>query len=656
MLNKYAILLRKNVILDSGIKTLENEELLINFDAMVIDTAAIEDPKRVIIPSESRVIEIVEELKDVSANTKWLVRLDGVTELPTADEIQYFYASTEDDIALQVFDILDGGMKFLSSTPGKQIVFDGQTYTALESSINDGILYDLTENGLFETAIFTANGWKIDNSKNFIPSEIQRIDGKIADLESENLALQAQVDLKANAADTYTKVETDAKVKELTDRADLQSGDILTRTNGKNVVSGTYLDLTSDTDSNANKIATRDVVLKATRQLYSKDVAQDASIKTVSDKLNTYDAQFIDIKNSVASKFDATTAYTKAEVDAKDAQVKSDVNAAIAAKANSVDVYTKAQVYTKTEVDSSQQVQDQKSASLDGRVKAIEDATAFLEQVYKWDGVVANQKLLVDGFDLKTLPVIDGSVFTFSEGEKVELAIQRISTNTVVSHPVTMSVATNAPVQFLWAEDGGNKAITIDPTAVGTLSVTFGTGVTASNYRIFEVIKKAAQSSVTTYVTVQQADAKYQLKDDSAISVAGYTADQNTAKKINYIDTKVEQNKVAIAGKIDKPASGTTATSTFLVKGDGTLQAYTAPTVDTSTLQTKSLVAKPATMTATTVEGAITEIFDTTKSTKAQSDTDHADLAALTARVVTVESAVKLDDTSLVALETLLGL
>lgn len=206
------------------------------------------------------------------------------------------------------------------------------------------------------------------------------------------------------------------------------------------------------------------------------------------------------------------------------------------------------------------------------------------------------------------------------------------------------------------------KGLDIDIAPDGTMVTTLANGATLTNYRIYEIIKKVEQSTASTVITAAQADAKFQLKNDAAIIVAGYTTDENTAKKINYIDSKVEINKTALTGKVSKPASGTASTARFLVGGDGTLVSYTVPDVTgqitsaTTGLQPKTMVAKPALMTATTVEGAVTEIFDSLTSVKTQSDTDHADLAALTPRVVTLESKVSLDDTHLVELETLLGL
>lgn len=50
-------------------------------------------------------------------------------------------------------------------------------------------------------------------------------------------------------------------------------------------------------------------------------------------------------------------------------------------------------------------------------------------------------------FDLKTLVLVDGGSFTFKDGDKVELAIQQVSSGAIVSHAVSADQA-NTPVQF----------------------------------------------------------------------------------------------------------------------------------------------------------------------------------------------------------------
>lgn len=241
-------------------------------------------------------------------------------------------------------------------------------------------------------------------------------------------------------------------------------------------------------------------------------------------------------------------------VVAMQAAIETIEQTSLPAKANKTEVYAKTETYSKNEINTSQALQDEKRNDLEERIKAIEDAEFLSDIIYKYDGVLANQHLLADGFDAKTL----NANFVFNEGRKSTLAIQRISTGTIVSHDITAS-ATAVNIEYSWAEDNG-KLITVSQDINGILHVTWGQGVTTTNYRIFEVIQVAPQAVLNTGYTKAEADNKYALK----VSQALQTVSKDMAGAINELLIKINANAATAASatglKVDQSAYDTKMT------------------------------------------------------------------------------------------------
>ena len=163
------------------------------------------------------------------------------------------------------------------------------------------------------------------------------IDKEATDRKNADKTIQQTVDAKANAADVYSKTETDAK---LADKA-----------NAANVYSKTETD-----NKLADKVNAADV--------YSK-METDTKLADKANAADVYSKTETDTK--LADKANATDVYSKTETDAQ-----------LADKANAADVYSKTEAdnadkQLQTNIDTEKTARKAGDKALDDRITAVKD-------------------------------------------------------------------------------------------------------------------------------------------------------------------------------------------------------------------------------------------------------------------------------------------
>lgn len=160
-LNKYAVLLRKNVIIDGGIKSETDNDTIIPFDNISIQIGSA-DPEKVVLVSREEIFRLAEEFKNIIGNLKYnqFYGDDRYTaSLPTAKELNHLYTTT--------------GIPDLNEAdkPGT-VTLSLADNPATEY---DSILFHDINTGLFEEGIFVGGQWIISELKNELPNTINDI-------------------------------------------------------------------------------------------------------------------------------------------------------------------------------------------------------------------------------------------------------------------------------------------------------------------------------------------------------------------------------------------------------------------------------------------------------------------------------------------------
>lgn len=103
---KNAYFIRKGVVLDASLRKLNSSDL-IPMKNIVIDPATDENLDEIIVPSLGRTIQVINSLKDATADVKYYAIVIDQLTLPNASEIQMLYTSIADGEALLVQDTSD---------------------------------------------------------------------------------------------------------------------------------------------------------------------------------------------------------------------------------------------------------------------------------------------------------------------------------------------------------------------------------------------------------------------------------------------------------------------------------------------------------------------------------------------------------------------
>ena len=280
---------------------------------------------------------------------------------------------------------------------GKQLYATNQNITTLQSTVAqkaDTSLSNLTDAG--KTAVKdimkTDLAQKADKANVYTKTEVDRqvsnlntnLAGK-ADASLSNLTdagkaavkniMQSDLDKKANQADVYTKTEVDSQVSSLntslsgkadaslsnlTDagkaavkdimQSDLDKkanqADVYTKTEVDSQVSNLNISLSGKADASLSNLT--DTGKAAVKDIMKADLDQKA------DKANVYsktevDSQVSSLKSNLSGKADANLSNL---TDAGKTAVKDIMKADLDQKANKTDIYTKAETYNRTEIDS----------------------------------------------------------------------------------------------------------------------------------------------------------------------------------------------------------------------------------------------------------------------------------------------------------------
>ena len=201
-----------------------------------------------------------------------------------------------------------------------------------------------------------------------------------ADTKKSEAITSANNTLNSTIANYYTKAQTDSQIKIAKDAINLGVSETYeTKTNVTSKVNSAISTASSDATSKANNalnsaksyadtkkseaITSANNTLNSTIANYYTKTQTDSQIKIAKDAINLGVSQTYETKTNVTSKVnsaistassDATTKANNALSSAKSYTdtAKNDLNTAIGKKANSADVYTKTEVYTKSQTDS----------------------------------------------------------------------------------------------------------------------------------------------------------------------------------------------------------------------------------------------------------------------------------------------------------------
>lgn len=209
--------------------------------------------------------------------------------------------------------------------------------------------------------------------------------GAITGTLSDQTDLQDALDLKANAADVYTKSEADDLLDLKADKADSYI---------KEELDGIFDAVDNALSTKADKSSTY-TKTETNTLLNAKANAADVYSKTQADTL-------------LNAKADKSSTYTKTQTDNL-----------LAAKANSADVYSKAQTYSKTETDNLLSAKAN-SADVYGKSEVYTKGEVNDALAAKADAADVYTKTATDALLLDKAPIIlnsaSGSIASFSDG------------------------------------------------------------------------------------------------------------------------------------------------------------------------------------------------------------------------------------------------
>ncbi len=226
-------------------------------------------------------------------------------------------------------------------------------------------------------------------------------------VQTLKVGLESQIALKADAATSYTKTQTDGFLALKANSADVYvKADVYTKTQTDGFL--------------ALKANSADVYVKA--DVYTKTEADNLfGAKANLTDLNNYATLTIanQLSLAIGTKANSTDVYTKVQV-----YTKTETDNLLALKANSADVYVKAEVYTKTE---SNNLLNLKANSADVYTKTETDNLLALKANSADVYVKAEVYTKTESNNLLNLKANSNSVYTISQSDATFATISYVN-------------------------------------------------------------------------------------------------------------------------------------------------------------------------------------------------------------------------------------